>query len=471
MPRRAVSRIKGLYKKHNLRCQNARHKPTACDCPWYGTYRGTTKGLAAWAAKQVDPRTKTDAEAVLRRLKTAVDERIYSPEGEQRSLGSRQLFADFVLEWKTHHAEERGLTANSLPSMLKVLTEGLGSLTLEHLAGNPTQIERWLNRTAEQRNWSANTWNRYYGLLSTLFVRATRWRSNGVCRMAENPMASIERRVGPKKKFGVRIEEGTEDRLFAACDELNRPQYAPHSNRLDWDKAEAIRQRAAAGEPQVSVAAAFGISTGLCCQIVNGQVWNRERYRLGTKGDLMRLRLMMALDTGVRREEMMLIQLKHINFRPARITVDGQPSELLSVEVQSKGEKTTGEKEFVYVGTDRLRGALEKRRLALRDDPDAYVFGTEDGRHQKDFRRMWRELFTRAGLKYGRDRGVVWHTLRHEFCSRTVENTGDPVVAQELARHKDLRTTQGYLHPRHSRVLAAAVLLGRRWRRSPEAVE
>ena len=88
-------------------------------------------------------------------------------------------------------------------------------------------------------------------------------------------------------------------------------------------------------------------------------------------------------------------------------------------EVQSKGEKTTGEREFVYVGTNRLRDAPEKRRFAIRNDPDAYVFGTEDGRHQKDFRRMWRELFTRAGLKYGRDRGVVWHTLRHEFCSRT----------------------------------------------------
>lgn len=39
-----------------------------------------------------------------------------------------------------------------------------------------------------------------------------------------------------------------------------------------------------------------------------------------------------------------------------------------------------------------------------------------------------------AGLKWGRDKGLVWHTLRHEFCSRTAENTGDPVVAQELGR-------------------------------------
>jgi integrase len=156
---------------------------------------------------------------------------------------------------------------------------------------------------------------------------------------------------------------------------------------------------------------------------------------------------------------MMLIQLKHIDFKSVSVTVDGEQRKGLVIEVQSKGEKTTGRKEFVYVGTERLKAALQERRFALRRDPEAYVFGTEDGR---DFRTMWRELFQLAGLKWGRDQGLVWHTQRHEFCSRTAENTGDPVVAQELARHKDLRTTQAYLHPRMSRVLQAAVRLNRK---------
>jgi integrase len=462
MPYRAASKVKGLYKKHNRNCPNAAGDPVDCDCPWYGKYMGISKGLAAWAGKEVKPRTKAGAEAVLRRLKTAIDEKKYSPEGEQQSLGSGQRFGDFLLEWKTHYADEYGLRSNSLDPMLNVLTEGLGLFTLEYLAGDSTHIERWLNRMAKERNWSSNTWNRYYELLSTICVRATRWKSSGVPRMAHNPMTAIERRVGTKKKFGVRIEEAAEDRLFEACEKLNRPQHAPHSKLLDWEKVETIRSRVAGGEPQASVARAFGISTGLCCQIIKGEIWNREKYKVGTKGDSMRLRLMMAFDTGVRRDEMMLIQLKHINFKPSLITVDGEQQELYSVEVQSKGEKTTGEKEFVYVGTERLREALKTRRFALRNDPDAYVFGTETGKRQKDFRRMWRELFTLAGLKYGRDKGLVWHTLRHEFCSRTAENTGDPVVAQELARHKDLRTTQGYLHPRLSRVLAAAVRLNRK---------
>ena len=462
MPRRAASKVKGLYKKHSLHCPNESGDPTGCDCPWYAMYKSVRKGLAAWAGKAVDPRTKKGAEAVLTRLKNSIDDRTYSPEGEQQSLGSGQRFSDFVTEWKTHYAEEYGLSSNSLDSMLDVLTEGLGSFTLEHLVGDPMHIERWLNRIQKERNWSPNTWNRYYELLSTICVRATRWKSSGVPRMAHNPMTGIERRVGTKKKFNVRIEEAAEDKLFEACNKLNRPQHAPHSQRLNWEKVNEIRQLVAAGERQSKVAARFGISTGLCCQIIKGDIWNRDKYRIGTKGDLMRLRLMMALDTGVRREEMMLIQLKHINFRPIPVMMDGEQREVLTVAVQSKGEKTTGEKESVYVGTERLTEALKTRRFALRNDPEAYVFGTEAGKRQKDFRRMWRELFTLAGLKYGRHKGLVWHTLRHEFCSRTAENTGDPVVAQELARHKDLRTTQGYLHPRMSRVLAAAVRLNRK---------
>ena len=128
----------------------------------------------------------------------------------------------------------------------------------------------------------------------------------------------------------------------------------------------------------------------------------------------------------------------------------------------TNGGKTTGEIEHVYAGTERLKEELVKRRFILRRNPDAYVFGTEEGRPIKSFKRMWRELFRLAKLDYGRSKGLVWHTIRHEFVSRHLENTGDPVIAQRLARHKDGQTTQGYMHARESRVLAAAVRLGRR---------
>ena len=116
----------------------------------------------------------------------------------------------------------------------------------------------------------------------------------------------------------------------------------------------------------------------------------------------------------------------------------------------------------------RALPALRARRDALQNHPDAYVFGTASGFRQQHF--QWHRLFKLAGINLGRDKGVVWHSLRHEFCSRTAENTGDPVVAQELARHKDLRTTQGYLHARRARVLAGAVSLDRSRRIATDSV-
>ena len=157
----------------------------------------------------------------------AVDAGTFSPEGEQQSLGSGQRLSEFIKEWQTHYAEKYDLTSNSLGPMLSVISGGLGSFSLEHLVAHPEYIERWLNRMQTERKWSENSWNRYYELLHSLFNRAIRWK-----RLKANPMLTIDKRVGAKRKSDVRIEEDVEDRLLAACDELNRPQHKPHSKLL-----------------------------------------------------------------------------------------------------------------------------------------------------------------------------------------------------------------------------------------------
>lgn len=142
MSRTPASKIQGLHKHHSRGCSNRGGKPTNCDCPWYGFYKRVQKGLAEWSDQRVDPRKLGPAEIVLNRLKNAIDKRTYSPDGEQRSLGSGQRFSEFVKEWQTHYAEPHDLTSNSLSSMLAVLTDGFGTQTLEYLAGAPLQIER-----------------------------------------------------------------------------------------------------------------------------------------------------------------------------------------------------------------------------------------------------------------------------------------------------------------------------------------
>lgn len=462
MSQTPTSNVKGLHKHHSRKCANRRGRPTNCDCPWYGFYKRTQKGLAEWSGQQVDPRKLRPAEIVLNRFKGAIDNRTYNPDGEQQSLGSGQRFRDFVQEWRTHYAEAHHLTSNSLSTMLDVLVEGFGEQTLEQLAGAPLKIDRWLNAAQKERSWTDNTWNRYYELLNTVFNRAIKWKTSGVSRMALNPMASIEKRTGTKRKFETRLEEPAEQALIAACDQLNRPQHRPHSRLLTWESVNTLRERVAAGEQQSRLAAEYGISRGLCCQIVKGEIWNPSKYRTGTKGDEMRRRVYAAFDLGLRHGEIVKVQLKHVDFKPIKVAIEGEVREVLAIALPpavTKGGKTTGEMEYVYAGTERLRRELGKRRFALKRNPEAYVFGTETGRPVKSFKRMWRELFKLAGLDYGRAKGLTWHTIRHEFISRNIENTGDPVVTQRLARHKDGRTTQGYMHARESRVMAAVVRL------------
>jgi integrase len=464
VPKRGRSGVRNLYKKHSAVCRN--RDPLKCECPWYGKYKHVNVNLANWSGQHVDPRRRQHAVVVLNRLRAAVDEHFFRPDGDYDVLGSKQTLRSFIVEWREHYAKVHDLDFTSLTSMLRAIDREFGSYTLEYLENASLQIERWLNERGRERRWAGNTWNRYYQMFNSLFVRAIKWKNGTVVRMRVNPMASIERRTGCKRRFRVRLEERIEDRLFAACDRLD--DVPPSSwTKLDWNKAEEIRRRAAAGEPQLAIAADFKISQSLCCEVIAGLVWN-PATRVRRQGTMMRLRLMVALDTGVRREEMMKIQIKHIDFNPVTVTIDGQARHVLVIEVQSKGEKFTGEKERVYAGTERLIAALRARRDALQNNPDAYVFGTASGFRQELFE--WHRLFKLAGISLGRDKGVVWHTLRHEFCSRTAENTGDPVVAQELARHKDLRTTQGYLHARRARVLAGAVSLDRSRRPAPESI-
>lgn len=178
----------------------------------------------------------------------------------------------------------------------------------------------------------------------------------------------------------------------------------------------------------------------------------------------MRRRLYAAFDLGLRHTEILKIQLKHISYKATKVEVDGQTEDVFVITLPpalTKGGKTTGELEYVYAGSKRLKDELIRRRFALAHNPEAYVFGTEGGQPVKSFQRMWRELFRLAGLDFGRSEGLTWHTIRHEFVSRTLENTGNPMVTQRLARHKDGRTTQAYQHARETQVLAAAVKLNR----------
>jgi hypothetical protein len=195
----------------------------------------------------------------------------------------------------------------------------------------------------------------------------------------------------------------------------------------------------------------------------DGAVWlfapdGRSRLVLA-EGDELRVarRLMGVFDMGPRRGEMEAIQIRHVDWaHPKKLVDDATGQAFNGYEItlppqNTKGGKMTGETQYLYAATLRLSRMLEKRRFQLQNKPTAYIFGTEAGHYVASFKKSWQALFTLAGLEWGREKGLTWHTTRHEFISRVVDATKNPRDGQEAARHKRLETTQRYMHSRRDR--------------------
>jgi integrase len=494
MPKRTPSGTKGLMKRHVRGC-TTRETPSRCACEWRGRYKRQEVGLSQWSGTTVDPRTVTGAREVFARMVTAIDDKSFDPKGEVAPLGTDDRFRTLINEYITAHVERAGLdgaplTGTGLLPCLNVIktvaADGvcLGLQTNEALVATPTLSQDWLNAMQRQKGWKPKTWNYYYGLLFSICEWATMRKTNGVPRMVRNPIKEFAKyNLGHYEQIG-RIYEDLEDRLFAACKTLNAPTHLPNARaKLTQEQADAIRAAVAGGARQKDVAVTFQVSPAVVCDIVAGKIWNPAKYQPTTKGDDMERRLIASIDGGMRAGELLGAQLKHVNFREPFLTEDGGKGYRIVLPPDvCKGGKTTGKSETVYAGSPRFAAMLEarrahlirvyeRRRLATKDKTlnvgDAYLFGDADGRKLQGFRRQYRNLYDAAGLvhgvDYGRDLGLVWHTTRHEYCSRIGEQSnGDVRLIKKAGRFKNLKTAEIYTHLRDREMEEVATLVNRR---------
>jgi len=438
--------VRGLDKAHTRGCKNVGGDFVKCDCAWRGRHKGHRVILAKWADKEVKPRDKEAAEIVLRRMQKAIDDHEFDPAGERPAPGTGQRLSDLIPDWTEQVAEnpDKPLADGGLADSLNVIsTSKLGAMTLAALATAPTTIKEWLDTTGTKRHWKPRTWNAYHQKLFALCKFAVAKK-----RMSVNPLLSIDTKPTddiPALFQDVRLDDGIEAKLLVACDALNRPKFKPTRSPLTMVQADEIRARVKAGEKQTAVALRFQIKPSTVNGIVKGYTWNPAKYPLSQRGTEMRRRVIAAFDTGMRAGEMLHVQLSHVMWKRPEPLTDEQGKPFNGYEIRLPPELTKGRRyATIFVGTARLSRELEARRFALKNDPDAYLFGTEKGKRVKGIKRQWNEIFTRAGLKWGRDEGLVWHSLRAEYISRIAETTKDPVLAQQLARHQSIKTTQGY---------------------------
>jgi integrase len=183
---------------------------------------------------------------------------------------------------------------------------------------------------------------------------------------------------------------------------------------------------------------------------------------------LVRALIIIALDTGVRRGEMLEIAVKDVNLERGEIVLRGATTK-------------SGKTRTVPIGTVRLRAVVE---WFLSDAAGglkvarAPLVSNEAGEPVGTFRRSWEDANLRAhGYTPQRVRktgallppsqqalgqiDLHWHDLRHEYASRLAER-GVPITEiQRLLGHASVQTTERYISTTLARLKQSAVVLER----------
>jgi len=186
---------------------------------------------------------------------------------------------------------------------------------------------------------------------------------------------------------------------------------------------------------------------------------SEEDTLLSHASPLVRALIIIALDTGVRRGEMLEITVKDVNIDRGEIVLRGATTK-------------SGKTRTVPISTVRLRAVVEwfLSDAAGRQKPThASLMSNEAGEPIGTFRRAWEDTNLRAhGYTPQRIRktgallpssqqalgqiDLHWHDLRHEFASRFAER-GVPITEiQRLLGHTSVQTTERYISTTLARV-------------------
>ena len=179
----------------------------------------------------------------------------------------------------------------------------------------------------------------------------------------------------------------------------------------------------------------------------------QEQQLLDAAPAMLRVLMITALDTGMRRGEMLALRFKDIDWKRRLILLRGSTT-------KSRRPR------FVPISTGRLLAVLQWLRLGADGQPkpdDAPVFSNGVGEPLRTFRRAWLITVLKAHGIRPRWRkkanykqlteecveavGAInlhWHDLRHEYASRLVERGVPLAQVRDLLGHASISTTERY---------------------------
>lgn len=160
-----------------------------------------------------------------------------------------------------------------------------------------------------------------------------------------------------------------------------------------------------------------------------------------TFADHLKPAVIVSLNTGLRRGELLKLKWEDVHFERALLTVVG---------ITSK----TGKTRHIPLNAEAL--ATLK---AWKEQPgvkNAVVFTGPNGQPLHDMRTAWEGILKRAKIN-----NFKWHDMRHTFASKLVMSGVDLNTVRELLGHADYKMTLRYAHlaPEHKAAAVATLCI------------
>jgi len=175
---------------------------------------------------------------------------------------------------------------------------------------------------------------------------------------------------------------------------------------------------------------------------------DESRRLLAAASPALRPVLIIALNTGMRRSEILSLRWKDVDFIKGRILI---------------GDSKSGKSRMIPMNAaafEALRG-IEKRAEA------EFVFeNPETGTHVLDVKTAFKGACRRAGVK-----GARFHDLRHTALWHMVEVGADLVTVSQIAGHSTIQMTLRYCHPGEDTQRRAVEKLGEYYKETGKKAE
>ena len=388
-------------------CEHKGRVRDRCDHAWWGGYRRHRVSLSRWANREIH--SKDEATAVLQELRAAVragtfDDRGLDVQGEAAPL----TFKECTDRYKERHVVANGLAlAKTIDYRLKPLLERFADCGLAEI------------HTADIEDFIADL---------------RKPRPGGRTRGQPLSPASIDRTI----ELLRHIMNWAVGREY-----LDRTPFRRGTVTLIQRQREDNTRRRRLTEDE-------------------------EAKLLEVASPSLRSMIVTALDTGMRRGEMLALRFADVDWARGLIVLRGPTT---------KSRKTR----FVPIATARLRAVLEWLRLDAAGEQkadDALISSDEASEPLPIFYKAWvivvlkahgvtlewpkrgsyRRLSPECMARF-RKINLRWHDLRHEYASRLVERGVPLAQVRDLLGHASIITTERYDNQKLENLQAAAAKL------------